>query len=66
MIAALMASVASDGILTAIQLSGTGFSASSLIPILSMAIEILCAGLLALHIRSTTRLVTQIAALWNA
>jgi hypothetical protein len=66
MIAALMASVASDGILTAIQLSGAGFSANSLVPILSMAIEVLCAGLLALHIRGTTRRVTQIAALWNA
>jgi hypothetical protein len=66
MIAALMASVASDGILTAIQLSGRGFSAGSLVPILSMAIEILCAGLLALHIRSTIRRATQIAALWNA
>jgi cation transport ATPase len=66
MIAALTASVASDGILTAIALSGTGFSGSSLVPILSMAIEILCAGLLALHIRSTTRRVTQTAALWNA
>jgi hypothetical protein len=66
MIAALMASVVSDGILTAIQLSGAGFSAGSLVPILSMAIEILCAGLLALHIRGTTRRVTQTAALWNA
>ena len=66
MVAALMASVVSDGILTAMQLSGTGFSAGSLVPILSMAIEILCAGLLALHIRGTTRRVTQIAALWNA
>jgi hypothetical protein len=34
--------------------------------ILSMAIEILCAGLLALHIRGAARRVTQIAALWNA
>jgi hypothetical protein len=66
MIAALMASVVSDGILTAIQVSGAGFSAGSLVPILSMAIEILCAGLLALDIRCTTRRVTQIAALWNA
>jgi hypothetical protein len=66
MIAALMAAVVSDGILTAIQLSGRGFSAGSLVPILSMAIEILCAGLLVLHIRGTTRRVTQIAALWNA
>jgi hypothetical protein len=66
MIAALMTSVVSDGILTAIQLSGTDFSAGSLVPILSMATEILCAGLLALHIRGTTRRVTQIAALWNA
>jgi hypothetical protein len=66
MIAALMASVVSDGILTAIALSGTDFSAGSLVPISSMAIEILCAGLLALYMRSTTRLVTQIAALWNA
>src|SRR5260370_29709616 len=54
MIAALMAAVASAGLLTALQLSGTGFSASSLVPILSMAIEILCAGLLALHTRATT------------
>ncbi len=66
MVAALMASVVSDGILTAMQLSGTGFSAGSLVPISSMAIEILCAGLLALYIRGTTRRVTQIAALWNA
>jgi hypothetical protein len=66
MITALMASVVSDGILTVIALSGAGFSGGPLVPILSMAIEILCAGLLALHIRTTTRRVAQTAALWNA
>jgi HAAS len=50
--AALVVSVISDAVLTALQLRGTGLSATSLVPILSMAIEIACVGFLIVHIRS--------------
>jgi hypothetical protein len=48
---ALIVSVISDGVLTALRLLGTGLSAEFLVPILSMAIEIVCAGVLVFHIR---------------
>ena len=50
--AALIASVISDGALTALQLSGARLSADFLVPIVSMAIEIACAGVLIFWIRS--------------
>ena len=52
--AALIVSVVSDGVLTALQLRGTGLSAMSLVPLLSMAIEIACVGCLVVHIRGVT------------
>src|SRR5260370_10387712 len=54
MITALMTSVVSDGILTAIQLSRTDFSAGSLVLILSIAPATFSPGLLALNLRRTT------------
>jgi hypothetical protein len=52
---ALIASVISDGILTALQLFGIRFSVGFLIPIFSMAIEIACAGALVFQIHSLTQ-----------
>jgi hypothetical protein len=49
--AALIASVISDGVLTALRLSGARLCASFLIPIVSMAIEIACTGVLIFLIR---------------
>jgi hypothetical protein len=48
---ALVVSVISDGVLTALQLLGTEPHAGFLVPIFSMAIEIACAGLLVFLIR---------------
>lgn len=50
-VAALVVSVSSDAVLTALQLRGPGLSAMSLVPILSMAIEIACVGFLVIQIR---------------
>ena len=52
--AALVVSVISDGVLTALRLRGTGLSAMSLVPILSIAIEIACVWFLIVHIRGVT------------
>ena len=60
---ALIISVISDGVLTALRLPETGLSADFLIPIFSMAIEIACAGILIFHIRSMTRRTASTAAL---
>jgi len=49
--AALVISVIGDGVLTALRLLGTDFSAGFLIPLFSMALEIGCAGFLISHIR---------------
>jgi hypothetical protein len=46
--------VVCDGLLTALRLSGWEFSLDFLIPLLSMAIEIVCASLLVIHIRRLT------------
>jgi HAAS len=43
----LALSVISDGVLTVLKLHGTQFCAASLVPVLSMAIEVLCIGVLA-------------------
>jgi hypothetical protein len=60
---ALIGSVVSDGALTAIRLSGTQMSADFLVPIVSMAIEIACVGVLILWIRSMVQRTAAIAAL---
>ena len=50
--AALVVSVIGDGVLTSLRLVGREFSADFLIPISSMAIEIVCAGILIFSVRS--------------
>ena len=61
--AALVVSVVSDGVLTALQLRGTGLSAELAFPILSMAIEVACVGILVFHIRGVTLRAASTAAL---
>jgi hypothetical protein len=51
--APLALAVLSDGVLTAIQLTGAGLSAGSVVPIATMAIEIACIGILLLELGST-------------
>jgi hypothetical protein len=60
---ALIVSVISDGVLTALRLFGTGLSAEFLVPIFSMAIEIACAGVLVFHIRRMIQRTASAAAL---
>lgn len=64
--AALFVCVISDAVLTALQLRGTGASAGSLVPILSMAIEIACVGCLVFHVRAVTLRAASTAALLKA
>jgi hypothetical protein len=64
--AALVVSVISDGVLAALLLRGTDLSAGVLVPIVSMAIEIACVGILVVHIRGITLRVASTAALLNA
>jgi hypothetical protein len=52
---ALVVSVISDGVLTALRLPGTELSPEFLIPVFSMAIEIACAGVLFFQIHSVTQ-----------
>ena len=59
----LIASVVCDGLLTILRLSGWEFSVDFLVPLLSMAIEIVCASLLVIHIRGITRRTASTAAL---
>jgi hypothetical protein len=61
--AALVVSVISDGVLTALQLPGRELSVEFLVPIVSMAIEIACVGILAFHIRGIALRVASTAAL---
>ena len=61
--AALVVSVISDGVLTALQLRGTELSAEFLVPIVSMAIEIACVGILVFHIRGIALRAASTAAL---
>jgi hypothetical protein len=61
--AALVVSVISDGVLTALRLAGTDLSAEFLIPVVSMAIEIAGAGALVLHIHRITQRTAFTAAL---
>jgi hypothetical protein len=49
--AALVVSVISDGVLTALRLQGAESSAEFLVPIVSMVIEIACVGILVFHLR---------------
>jgi hypothetical protein len=63
---ALVVSVISDGVLTALRLPGTELSAEFLIPIFSMAIEIACAGVLVFQIRTIAQRATSAAALLKA
>jgi hypothetical protein len=60
---ALIASVISDGALTVLRLLGGNLSAASLIPIVSMAIEIVCTGIVVFWIRSVLRRTATVAAL---
>ena len=61
--AALAVSVISDAVLTALQLSGTGLSAEFLVPILSMAIELVCVWILIFRIRGVALRAASTAAL---
>jgi hypothetical protein len=60
---ALVVSVISDGLLTALQLRGTQLRIGSLVPILSMGIEIAFAGALAFQVRCIARRATCTALL---
>jgi hypothetical protein len=61
--AALVVSVISDAVLTALQLSGTGLSTELLVPILSMAVELVCVCILIFRIRSVALRAASTAAL---
>jgi hypothetical protein len=60
---ALVVSVISDGVLTALQLPGRELSVEFLVPIASMAIEIACVGILVFHIRGVALRAASTAAL---
>ena len=60
---ALIVSIISDGVLTALQLVEKEVRAAFLIPIFSMAIEIACAGVLVFQIRSIAQRMATTAAL---
>jgi len=51
----LIVSVISDGVLTSLRLAGTPWSLDALIPFVSIAIEVVCAGGLVAAIRSVTQ-----------
>jgi hypothetical protein len=61
--AALVVSVISDAVLTALQLSGTGLSTEFLVPILSMAVELVCVCILIFRIRGVALRAASTAAL---
>jgi hypothetical protein len=52
---ALIASVVSDAVVTSLRLLATGWSVQFLVPALSMAIEIACAGVLISYLRDMAR-----------
>jgi hypothetical protein len=60
---ALVVSVTSDAVLTALQLRGTALSTMSLVPLLSMAIEIVFVAVLVFHIRGIALRAASTAAL---
>jgi hypothetical protein len=59
-------SVISDGVLTALQVQGMAPSVEIWVAILTMAIEVACAGFLVIHIRSNTQRAASTAALVKA
>jgi len=59
----LIAAVISDGVLTALRLSGWEWSAYFLIPLFTMAIEVACAALLVFHVREVARRMARAAQL---
>ncbi len=61
--AALVVSVISDGVLTALQLQGMEPSVEIWVAIFTMAVEIACVGILLVHIRSMTLRAASTAAL---
>ena len=61
--AALVASVVSDAVLTGLRLSETEVSVRFFVPILSMAIEIVCGGVLVWHLRDIKRRTASAVAL---
>jgi hypothetical protein len=63
--AALVVSVISDGVLSALLLFGTEFSAGFLVAIVSMAVVIACVAILVVHIRGNTLRAASTAALLN-
>jgi hypothetical protein len=64
--AVLIAAVIADGVLTALRLGDTTVSAMALIPVLSMAAEIVGAGFLVFHLRGLVRRMASIAGLLEA
>ena len=60
---ALIVSVISDALLTALRLPGVEISAESLLAIFSIVIEVACAGVLVFQIRGITQRATSTAAL---
>jgi hypothetical protein len=60
---AVGASVISDAALTALTLSGKGLAVEFVIPMISMAIEIACAGVLVFRVRCMTQRTASTAAL---
>jgi hypothetical protein len=64
--AALVVSVISDGVLTALQLQRAEVAAEFLLPIVSMAIEIACVGILVFHLRGIALRAASTAALLKA
>jgi hypothetical protein len=60
---ALVVSVTSDAVLTALQLRGTEWSATALVPMLSMAIEIVFVVILVLYVRGIASRAAATAAL---
>ena len=61
--AALAVSVVSDAVLTALNLRGTELSTASVVPIISMTIEIACVGMLVFHIYGIAQRAASAAAL---
>jgi hypothetical protein len=64
--AALLVSVISDGVLTALQVRGMEPSVEIWVAIFTMAVEIACVGFLVFHIRSNTQRAASTAALLKA
>jgi hypothetical protein len=61
--AALLTSVVSDAVLTVLRLQEAQLTAQSLIPVFSMAVEIVCAGILVIYVRGIARRTASTSAL---